>query len=497
MAFSVSYLYKAVNAFSGPARKIAASARKIKKDIDSTSRSMGLFSRKSRQAKSDLKGLIGQAAGLIATTVSFTEAAKSAIKFEDTLAEVSAITGATGADLGFLKEQAFILGKESANMGDQVLTAFKLVASAKPELLTNLPALKDVTREVLKLKNASGTDLANAAKVTAESLNLFGKDASQAARFVNVLAAGSKFGSSEVEQTGQAILKSGAAASFSALRFEELNSLIQGMAKSGIKAEQAGTGLNAILTKLEASGIPQLSVKTMGLNTVLETLDGANLTAAQSVKLFGLENIKSANAIIANRKFIADMTGKLAGTDVAAEQAAIRLATMSAKARVLGATLQQKVVAIADKLVPTITILTAEMTNFVDNLGTEDINIFVDSMKAVLLVVQKIGQAISVMIKGLKFAADLLGQVAAATVTMDLTQFDAGGLMGRGRDILGSLGNLFSVPEAVNTNVNTNSKSDVNIKLTDPGGAVESIATQASPNTNLNVGKNIAAGGAL
>lgn len=90
-----------------------------------------------------------------------------------------------------------------------IMDAFKLVGSAKPELLSNKEALAAVTEQTLILASASGMTLRNAVDAVTLSLNQYGDGADQAARYANVMAAGSKYGSAAVESVTKSIKSSG------------------------------------------------------------------------------------------------------------------------------------------------------------------------------------------------------------------------------------------------------------------------------------------------
>jgi len=326
MSFSVSWVFKAIDKFTPNARRMEKSMKRMRHAMEKLGK---VAKRTSAKIKEAFSSKFAAALSFGAVTAAVAKAGRSFMGFEDNLAELNAIIGPTAEELESLKVSSHEMGIEAAMLGSEVLKAFKLVASAKPELLENIPALQEMTKHVLVLANASGLDLSEAAKVTAESLNIFGESADKAAEFIDIMAAGSKFGSSEVEQTGAAILKAGGAAKLGGIGFKTLNAAIQVLAKSGLKGEIAGTGLNAIFSKLASTGIPALSTKALGLAKVLDNLKNANLTAKEMVTLFGLENIKSASALIENSKALTDMEEKLGITGVAAEQAAIRLDTMS------------------------------------------------------------------------------------------------------------------------------------------------------------------------
>src|SRR5690606_11091448 len=110
------------------------------------------------------------------------------------------ITGATGDDLAYYEEQAKKIGQTTSLSASQAVEAFKLIGSAKPELLSNKEALAAMTEEAIKLAEASGMDLPDAANSLASALNQFGESSEEANRYINVMAAGAKEGSAEITE---------------------------------------------------------------------------------------------------------------------------------------------------------------------------------------------------------------------------------------------------------------------------------------------------------
>ncbi|MBN0379666.1 phage tail tape measure protein, partial [Pseudomonas aeruginosa] len=87
----------------------------------------------------------------------------------------------------------------------QAAEALKLMASAKPELLKTSDGLQKATKSALILAQAAGTTLPDATRTLALSLNQYGASAQEADRYINVLAAGARYGSSEIVDTAAAI----------------------------------------------------------------------------------------------------------------------------------------------------------------------------------------------------------------------------------------------------------------------------------------------------
>lgn len=238
---------------------------------------------------------------------------------------MSAITGATGEALKKLDAAAQQMGRTTEYSASQAAEALKLMASAKPELLNTADGLTNATHSALILAQASGTTLPEATRTLALSLNQFGASAEQADRYINVLAAGAKYGSSEIAQTSEAIRNGGVAAAQAGVGFEQLNAAIQVLAEREVKGGQAGTALRNVILTLEKGTDKTLKPSVVGLAGALDTLAKKKLSTAQAVKLFGVENINAASILVDNRDKLEALTRALTGTQTAYEQSAIRV----------------------------------------------------------------------------------------------------------------------------------------------------------------------------
>lgn len=277
------------------------------------------------QTVSSLKGTLAGLAGIAGLGFSLGSIITTTRQYGQALSDLSAITGATGAQLKQFDEAAQQMGRTTEYSASQAAEALKLMASAKPELLKTADGLTTATNSALILAQAAGTTLPDATKTLALSLNQFGASASQADRYINVLAAGAKYGSSEIADTAAAIKNGGVAAAQAGIGFEQLNAAIQVLAEREIKGGEAGTGLRNVILNLEKGTDKTLKPSVVGLSTALENLSKKNLSTAQAVKLFGLENINAASILVSNRSKLDDLTKSLTGTQTAHEQAATRV----------------------------------------------------------------------------------------------------------------------------------------------------------------------------
>jgi TP901 family phage tail tape measure protein len=296
----------------------------------------GNQAKKTEKATDKLLSAFKKYASLAAVYVAVWKVIDAHREFSKAVSELSSITGATGQDLKFYREQALQMGASTTFMASEVVQAFKLVASAKPELLASRDALAQVTREVLTLAEASGMQLPDAATALAGSLNQFGAGAEQASRYINVLAAGAKFGSSEINETAEAMKNAGAVAASMSLSFEETNAAIQALSANSLKGAEAGTGLRGVLLKLAKDGRDEFNPEIVGLERALLNLRDANLTTTEKMDLFGQESITAATALIEQADKVGELTRALTGTSTAYEQARINTNNLDGDIKAMG-----------------------------------------------------------------------------------------------------------------------------------------------------------------
>lgn len=290
-------------------------------------------------------GLAGLGAGfLIAGTIR--DAISTSREFNKALSNLSAITGAAGDDLKFFADQAQSIGRPLGQAATDTVTAFKLVASAKPELLANSEALAEVTKQALILSAASGLDLPSAAKAATTALNQFGAGADQASRFINVLAAGSQLGAAEIPAFTTALTKAGTVAADAGISFELFNATIQKLAAFGTPIEQIGTSFRNTVLKMQ-SGADETNPAVVGLTAALGNLSKQGLSTAQITKLFGLENVVVAKQMLQTSKQAESLAVALTGTNTAVEQAETNLDNLDGDLKKLTATFDALKLAVA------------------------------------------------------------------------------------------------------------------------------------------------------
>lgn len=293
---------------------------KFKSDCLSTNNVIGGMA---KSVTSMAASFVGPAAAVGALSTAFQYNVDTAKQFEKSVSELSSLTGMTGAALDDLKAKAIDLGGSTTQSASQVVDAFKLIGSQKPELLSNAKALNDVTKAAITLAEASGNDVRSSATALTASLNIMGEGADQAQRYINVLAAASQAGSVDIQGLTEIIFKSGQAASMNKLSFEEFIALAETIGPKFGSAAEAGTALNQMLLKLETQTNDKYKPSVVGLEKALENLSKAKMTASEKTKLVTETGFKALQAILENSKAVGEFRDKITGTNTAIEQARI------------------------------------------------------------------------------------------------------------------------------------------------------------------------------
>ena len=357
------WILNLVDKASGPMKGIIGNGDKM----------VGMYDRLKTAGKNAMVGMAiaNQASQGIQTAANaLNNAVEPGIRFEKTLAEVSAITGVAGAGL-------VALGQSSRDMANvfggsvvpQLEAAKGILSEIGPQMAKDQAAMDSTTASVNILAKSMGGDTVGAMKALTTGVQQFGVDTSNTQLVakamsyeMNVMAAAANAGAAEVPQIAEALRLSGIAANGAHVSFVETNAAIQVLAQGGLKGAEAGVALRNVLAKLsEGRFMPpelQKELKAAGVN--INTLGNKSLTLNQRLtelkkvqgdsalvsKLFGLENMNAANILLrgtgAMTKYGTAITGTNAATDAARiimDTTAGRMDRMKAKWENLGISL--------------------------------------------------------------------------------------------------------------------------------------------------------------
>ena len=278
------------------------------------------------------------------------------------LADLQAISGATGRELETVERFARSTAREFGVSASGAVESYKLLLSQlSPELTKNTAALDAMGRNVAILSKTMGGDTTAAAEVLTTAMNQYGvslEDPMEASRqmadMMNIMAAAGREGSAELPAIKVALEQCGMAAKAAGVSFEETNASIQVLDKAGKKGSEGGVALRNVMStlaqgrflpkdvreELAAAGISvnDLTDKSKSLAERLQVLKPVMADDALFSKLFGKENSAAAMALVQGVPKVQQWTEAITGTTTAIDQSRIimdtyneRLARVQAK----------------------------------------------------------------------------------------------------------------------------------------------------------------------
>lgn len=310
--------------------------------------------------------VVGAAAATYAMGKFFTSSIKSAAEYEAGMANVQAVTGATGEEFDALGEKAKELGRVtkftmiSISEGMEALGRAGMTAN---EIIASMGG-------VASLAASQSIELGQAAEMTAGALNGFNLAADQAGRVADVYAYAASNSAIRTEDLAETLKYAMPAANALGYSLEDVAGMAMILGDNMIKGSMAGTGLSFAFSELvgmsdefqKKLGDVGVSVddltgpdgKILSMAEILGVLKDKGLDAGDMFELFGKRAGKSMVILLGKGEdAIKDYTGALeecGGT--AEEMAEIQLNTLSGQLEILKGSWELLKVTVGEKLIP-------------------------------------------------------------------------------------------------------------------------------------------------
>lgn len=267
------------------------------------------------------------------------------------LADLSAISGATGKELQTIERYARDTAKTFGGSAAQSVESYKLLLSQLSPELTKCPeALQAMGEHIARLSKTMGGDATAAATVLTTAMNQYGvslDDPMEASRkmaeMMNIMAAAGREGSAELPTIQVALQQCGMMAKSAGVSFAETNAAIQVLDKAGKKGAEGGVALRNVMSilaqgrflpkdvkeELQGAGVDinALTDKSKSLTERLRPLQGVMQDSALFTKLFGRENSAAAMALVQGIEQVDTWTDAISGTNTAVEQSEVIMET--------------------------------------------------------------------------------------------------------------------------------------------------------------------------
>jgi TP901 family phage tail tape measure protein len=297
MAFVIPSIFTAVDRFSGPLGIMGRATQSFNDRVGMATTKLLAF---------------GEAAALIGG-VGFL--GKSVMDYESELHNLKALTGVSGDEFVKFKDTIEDVAHSTRRSSVEVAGAFTTIANAMPELLDSAVGLGKVTDASITLAKAARMELTPAAESLTTILNQFGQSADYAAKAVDMMAAGSKYGSAEINDLSASITEFGAQAKLAGVSLQESIGLTELVSKFR-KGSQAGTELRNVLLYMDTLKVQDpkalADLNRLGVNMSLvankaipladrfKELSKIGHDDAAMFHVFGKENLAMAANILTN-----------------------------------------------------------------------------------------------------------------------------------------------------------------------------------------------------
>ena len=175
-----------------------------------------------------------------------TGAITTAMSFEEAMAKVQAVSGATGDDFDRLSQKARQIGGDTQLSASEGAEALLLLAQAGYDTETSL----GMVDAVVDLAIANQMDLAEATEIVTASISSFGLEAKDAVGVTDTLSMVASSSNTNVSDLGEAFKAVAPTASALGFSVEDTAIVLGLMANQAIQGSEAGNGLKSVLANL-------------------------------------------------------------------------------------------------------------------------------------------------------------------------------------------------------------------------------------------------------
>lgn len=386
-SFSIKSVFSAVDKVTAPVKKMAKATSSFGKRTEAAMKRAQVATNRYSKANSGLMrnlGMLVGAGGLLFMLQSGMRTAYNAnVELDSSLNSLQAITGVTGDEFNSFAKQIEEVSDRQLTFAGNTAKAFELVGSAKPELLESADALGQVSEAAILLGKAGKMQTEAAVNSLTVSMNQFGASADRATEFVDILATAQQKGAGTIKYISQSMVRAGGTARAFGNSFEDTVAIMEGFAKAGVPASEAGTMLSGILSKLSKVQNKEFNPEFTKATDIIDNLAEANLSYTELLKMTDTEGAKWLSQIINQNKTVQELAGNLNEAGNAQKQADIQTSSLRIKMKELTAAFQNAVTSTDSE--------NAAMQSFKNILGFMAENM--DSIISLLITLAKVGGA--------------------------------------------------------------------------------------------------------
>ena len=362
-------------------------------------------------------------------------------EFEQSMADVSAITGATGTELQSLSDLARDMGAVTAHSATSAAEGIQFLGMAgfdTNQIMDALPA-------TLNLASAAGMELGAAADISSNILSGMGMDAGDLDGVVDKLAQTSRNANTDVGQLGEAFKMVGPTAGAAGMSFDDTTVSLGLLANAGLQGGIGGSSLNSALRSMispskeaakeaEKLGLTFMDTngKMLPMSNIMTQLEEKSVSTKQSFKIFGTEGARAINALRAQGvEAFTKLDKKIKESGgVAQDMADTRLGSFDGAMTKLSSAMSEFGISVGETFLPIVSKIVsdflipavAQTNEFIKSFGGLD-TMFRDALTFIVGFKNTALNILSELFNNASFATDFLGNLGSVFLAAQKMQY--------------------------------------------------------------------------
>jgi TP901 family phage tail tape measure protein len=376
--------------------RLVLNSQDFNRNMDSARDRMDSTGRSAQRVSKDIKGIHNAALALGgAMAVGLGAAVTTAANFEQKLADVKSVSGATSEEMTKLGDLAKDMGMKTAFSATEAAAGIEELIKAG---LSVEQVINGGLEASLNLAVAGNLQLAEASEIASTALNSFKSDGLSAADAANILAGSANASATDVQEMKFGLSMVSAVASGVGLTFRDTATSLALFAQNGLKGSDAGTSLKTMLLNLSPSTKEaSAQMKELGLLTkkgtsefydangsIKSMAEIAELLQTKLAKLsdeqrqmalktmFGTDAIRAANILYKEGAEGIDAMWTAMSKVTAVDVAAVKIDTLKGAFNEFTSSLESVGIEIGEEFLPGLTDLTRFVTDLVRKFGEVD-----------------------------------------------------------------------------------------------------------------------------
>ena len=367
----------------------------------------------------------------VGTLAPFAAAVRQGAAYQSTLLNIQASTVATAAELDKLRAASMQMSQAMGVGPTQITNSFLELLKAG---MTVEDVLNGAGKAAIEFASVGGMDVAQAAVVMSDAMNVFGVDADKAANSISSAADAS---STSIELLSQSFSMVSAVGALANQNIDDISAALAVLANAGVKGSDAGTSLKTMLLRLMApadeavtalNGIG-LSVdsfrdssgKMLPMVKIIEVLNGAlgglNQAAKDDIfrQIFGADAIRAAAILTSSGvQGFNEMTAAMSGAMSVGDKFKTMTSGLAGAGMAVMAAMERLAIAISDAVGPAVMALAKPVLGLINGLAD-----FANKNKETVAAIAQFGVA----------AVAVGGALTGLGLSLQVTSFAFGGIL--------------------------------------------------------------------